>query len=90
MDARPIPTRFFWSIQANHSGAIRQPLQQFHSSGSRSSALFTPTNRDQLGDVYCSAENAVGLQVNPCIFHVIGAGKFFIFIQYIYSIYLFH
>lgn len=75
VDANPVPIRFHWSIQTNHS-SVRHPLQQFHSSGARSSALYTPTGRDQLGDVYCSAENAVGLQVNPCIFHVVAAGKF--------------
>lgn len=48
VDAQPVPTQFHWSVQLNHSN-VRQPLQQFHASGSRSSALFTPTTRDQLG-----------------------------------------
>ncbi len=41
----------------------------------RSKLTYTPLNNKDYGTLMCSATNEVGRQREPCIFHIILAGK---------------
>jgi len=46
-----------------------------HTNGSRSVLTFTPTRTLEYGTLMCWSSNAVGPQREPCVFHIIAAGK---------------
>jgi hypothetical protein len=56
-------------------------INTFHGQGrsqdnSSSSVLsYTPLTSMDFGTIMCSATNMVGIQKQPCIFHIIMAGK---------------
>lgn len=55
--------------------AILLPRIDFTSKGSRSSLKYTPKSELDYGVVACWASNSVGNQKEPCLFHVVPAGK---------------
>lgn len=54
------------------------PFSHFSQTGA-SSLNYTPTNDLDYGTVSCWAKNSVGMQVSPCIFQIVAAGKFELF-----------
>ena len=51
------------------------PKDQYTNQGSASLLTYKPKDQMDYGTVLCLAENLVGRQVVPCVYHVIPAGK---------------
>ena len=51
------------------------PKESFTNQGSASLLSYKPKTQMDYGTVLCLAENLVGRQVVPCVYHVIPAGK---------------
>ncbi|XP_066142755.1 neural cell adhesion molecule 2-like isoform X1 [Euwallacea fornicatus] len=78
VESYPPPSKFTWSF--NHSEEVKEvsitpetfnPNDIIYSSN----FSFTPVSDLDYGTVMCWASNFPGKQEEPCIFHVIGAGK---------------
>ena len=54
---------------------FRVPNMRAVSEGAVSKLSYTPQNTMDYGTLLCSAENTVGEQRAPCVFHIIMAGK---------------
>ena len=73
--ANPTGYNFEWSFN-NSADYIRVPASRVVKvNGTRSKLTYTPLNNKDYGTLMCSATNEVGHQRNPCIFHIILAGK---------------
>lgn len=65
---------FRWTF--NNSAEAKDVEERFiRTNGSKSILTFTPTRTLEYGTLMCWSENIVGIQKNPCIFHIIAAGK---------------
>ena len=53
------------------------PKDQYTNQGSASLLTYKPKDQMDYGTVLCLAENLVGRQVVPCVYHVIPAGKYY-------------
>ena len=51
-------------------------IKSFTNIGLRSLAKYRTTTINDYGRIYCQANNSIGRQDKPCIFHIIKAGKF--------------
>ena len=51
------------------------PKDQYTNQGSASLLTYKPKDQMDYGTVLCLAENLVGRQVVPCVYHVIPAGR---------------
>ena len=51
------------------------PKDRYTNQGSASLLTYKPKDQMDYGTVLCLAENLVGRQVVPCVYHVIPAGK---------------
>ena len=49
--------------------------RQITSSGLESSASHTPKTDLDYGTLLCTASNAIGRMVQPCVFHIVPAGE---------------
>ncbi|XP_031621517.1 synaptogenesis protein syg-2 [Contarinia nasturtii] len=75
VDAYPAPTSFKWSFN-NTAETIDMPQNGFEKHSRTSSRLsYTPVKEMDYGTLMCWADNAVGQQKEPCVFHIIAAGK---------------
>lgn len=73
LDADPSEISFSWRLNSSSSGAV--DLKAFTVvNGTRSVASFVPKTRHQYGTLTCAGTNAIGRQVEPCIFNVVPAG----------------
>lgn len=72
--AYPPAERFKWSFN-NTSETIDVPDALFKKNGTRSVLTHTPKTEMDYGTVMCWAENVLGQQKEPCVFHIITAGK---------------
>ena len=73
--SNPSAADFAWSFN-NSADFIRVPSSRVTLvNGTRSKLTYTPLNNKDYGTLMCSAANEVGHQRNPCIFHIILAGK---------------
>ena len=74
VEANPPEVRFRWTF--NNSAEAKQVEERFiHTNHSRSVLTFTPTRTLEYGTLMCWSRNDVGEQRNPCVFHIIAAGK---------------
>ena len=65
---------FRWTF--NNSAEAKQVEERFiHTNGSKSILTFTPTRTLEYGTLMCWSRNPVGEQSQPCVFHIIAAGK---------------
>ena len=65
---------FRWTF--NNSAEAKDVEERFiRTNGSKSILTFTPTRTLEYGTLMCWSENIVGVQKDPCIFHIIAAGK---------------
>ncbi|KAG4069528.1 hypothetical protein HA402_006894, partial [Bradysia odoriphaga] len=75
VDAFPPPDVFKWSFN-NTAEMIDMPSTEFVKQSLRASKLtYTPTKEMDFGTIMCWADNVVGQQKEPCVFHLIAAGK---------------
>ena len=74
--ANPNVDAFHWAFN-NSAGLIHVPAGRANTqNGTRSKLTYTPRNNKDYGTLMCEAKNEVGKQKQPCIFHIILAGKF--------------
>ncbi|XP_037073059.1 kin of IRRE-like protein 1 [Pollicipes pollicipes] len=72
VEALPGPLTFRWAF--NNTGEISYlPTHQFAVNGSWSTADYVPRSELDYGTVLCWAQNRVGLQRQPCVFHIVPA-----------------
>ncbi|XP_066903995.1 nephrin isoform X2 [Halyomorpha halys] len=76
VDAFPAPDSFRWSFN-NSAEAIEIAASKFHNSLhlSLSTLSYTPQTEMDYGTVMCWASNTAGQQREPCVFHIIAAGR---------------
>ena len=66
---------FQWSFNNSADFMVVPPDRVIKVNGTRSMLTYTPMNNKDYGTLLCSATNEVGRQREPCIFHIILAGK---------------
>ncbi|XP_062564672.1 contactin-4 [Armigeres subalbatus] len=75
VDAYPAPESFKWSFN-NTAETIDMPQSGYRVHTEQASTLtYTPVKEQDYGTIMCWADNAVGQQREPCVFHLIAAGK---------------
>ncbi|XP_014252897.1 synaptogenesis protein syg-2-like [Cimex lectularius] len=76
VEAFPAPDRFHWSFNNSAENMEISP-SRFHNSLqlSLSTLSYTPQNEMDYGTVMCWASNSAGQQIDPCVFHIIPAGR---------------
>lgn len=76
VDSYPPPLTFKWSFN-NSAETIEVPQARFHNGKDHTQSLltYTPLTELDYGTVMCWAENTAGRQKDPCVFHIIAAGK---------------
>ncbi|XP_064099983.1 nephrin-like isoform X2 [Macrobrachium nipponense] len=73
VDAVPQVTRFYWTFN-NTAETLEVPESRFTVGlGGRSVVIYTPMSDLDYGTLLCTAENMVGRQTQPCVFHIIPA-----------------
>lgn len=73
IEANPTDLKFIWKFN-NTSGISDLLPQHFQTEGTRSIANFTPHTELDYGSLYCWAKNQLGMQSDPCVYHIIPAG----------------
>ncbi|CRK98676.1 CLUMA_CG011994, isoform A [Clunio marinus] len=75
VDAFPPPESFKWSFN-NTAETFEMPQSDYRIHSSQASTLsYTPVKEVDFGTILCWADNVVGQQKEPCVFHLIAAGK---------------
>ncbi|XP_055377463.1 uncharacterized protein LOC129609527 isoform X2 [Condylostylus longicornis] len=75
VDAYPPPESFKWSFN-NTAETFDMPQSGFRAHSAQGSTLtYTPVKEMDFGTIMCWADNVVGQQKEPCVFHLIAAGK---------------
>ncbi|XP_043234975.1 hemicentin-2-like [Amphibalanus amphitrite] len=69
VDALPDQLTFHWSFN-NTGDIVHLPTHQFTVNGSGSTAIYTAHSALDYGTLLCWAQNDVGLQREPCLFHI--------------------
>ncbi|XP_069941760.1 nephrin-like [Cherax quadricarinatus] len=74
LDAHPKPLGYQWTF--NNSGeSVDIPKNHITVSGWESTVNYTPNTELDYGTLLCWGVNAVGRQLQPCVFHVFPAGR---------------
>ncbi|XP_042232881.1 uncharacterized protein LOC121873411 [Homarus americanus] len=71
--ANPANVTFRWTFN-NTAEAIDVPDGRFVVAGTESRVNYTPMNELDYGTLLCWANNTIGLQQHPCVFHIVAAG----------------
>lgn len=76
VESFPPPDSFKWSFN-NTAETIDVPQIRYKSTSvlSISTLSYTPVTEMDYGTVMCWANNLAGRQIEPCVFHIIAAGK---------------
>ncbi|XP_022247776.1 uncharacterized protein LOC111087007 [Limulus polyphemus] len=72
LEADPSDISFRWGFKSSKG---RVDIVTFNSSGSTSTAYFTPKTKYDYGTLFCLGKNNIGEQQKPCVFNIIQAGK---------------
>ena len=72
--ANPTDVEFKWTFN-NSAEIIRVPRGRTVANFSSSTLTYTPVTTMDYGTLMCTASNQVGVQKDPCIFHIILAGR---------------
>ncbi|XP_042219761.1 protein turtle homolog A-like [Homarus americanus] len=70
----PEPISFRWAVNTS-TGVVDVALNLSSSSGNKSTVRYTPQTHHDFGHLLCWAQNDIGSQQDPCVFHVIPAAK---------------
>lgn len=74
IDADPPAQSFRWKF--NNSGeTLDVGPERFSSNGSVSVLKYTPVADLDYGTLSCWAQNAIGMQVMPCVYQLVAAGE---------------
>ena len=80
VQAEPSDVLFFWEFNSSLAGDSanlrNEPLMAITNSGLRSELKFTPRSPHDYGTLYCYAQNRIGQQKIPCVFHIGKSGKY--------------
>ncbi|XP_049786327.1 roundabout homolog 3-like [Schistocerca cancellata] len=74
VDAAPPPRGFRWAFN-NSAETLQVPQSRFNWSAAASELVYTPVADGDYGSLLCWAHNAIGQQQQPCVFHVMPAGR---------------
>ncbi|XP_069953152.1 uncharacterized protein [Cherax quadricarinatus] len=74
VEANPIQESFQWTFN-NTADTIDVPNGRFTSLVSHSVITYTPMTSFDYGTLLCWATNEIGEQKEPCVFHIVPAGK---------------
>ncbi|KAG7163316.1 Nephrin-like 2 [Homarus americanus] len=74
VQANPLQATFQWTFN-NTADTIDVPKGRFTSSSSHSVITYTPMTSLDYGTLLCWASNEIGTQREPCVFHIVPAGK---------------
>ncbi|XP_065167952.1 nephrin isoform X2 [Atheta coriaria] len=76
VESFPPPESFKWSFN-NTAETVDVPQTNFNTGihHSSSTLTYTPVTELDYGTVMCWANNLAGRQLEPCVFHIIAAGK---------------
>ncbi|XP_042873910.1 uncharacterized protein LOC122254330 [Penaeus japonicus] len=74
VDANPALTKFQWTFN-NTADIIDVPQGRFSSDNTASVITYTPMTSLDYGTLLCWADNPIGTQRVPCVFHIVPAGK---------------
>ncbi|XP_069951905.1 nephrin-like isoform X2 [Cherax quadricarinatus] len=74
VEANPVQKSFQWTFN-NTADAIDVPRGRFTSSSNPSVITYTPMTSLDYGTLLCWAFNEIGTQREPCVFHIVPAGK---------------
>ncbi|KAK7085758.1 hypothetical protein SK128_023705 [Halocaridina rubra] len=74
VQANPLQASFQWTFN-NTADTIDVPQGRFTSSSSHSIITYTPMTSLDYGTLLCWASNEIGTQNEPCVFHIVPAGK---------------
>lgn len=77
VEANPPRVEIFWKF-SNTNGSVDIPSAQFTVDSTRSLLEYTALFESDYGILTCWAKNDQGTQAQPCVYHVIPAGKSFI------------
>ncbi|XP_068209109.1 uncharacterized protein [Palaemon carinicauda] len=72
--ANPSDVTFKWTFN-NTAEAIDVPEGRFVVVKTESRVNYTPMNELDYGTLLCWANNTIGIQEHPCVFHIVAAGK---------------
>jgi hypothetical protein len=74
VDAYPPVVNYNWYFNnSDHNEALEH--ERFSSDGLVSSLEFSPTGIQDYGALYCSGENIIGRQGEPCVFKIVPTGE---------------
>lgn len=68
-----------WAVNTS-TGVVDVALNLSSSVGSRSVVRYTPQTHHDFGELLCWAVNDLGLQHQPCVFKVVPAGRYILYI----------
>ncbi|XP_030763465.1 LOW QUALITY PROTEIN: nephrin-like [Sitophilus oryzae] len=76
VESYPPPDRFSWSFN-NSAEVMEVPQERYNSTIHHFTSIltYTPVTELDYGTVMCWGNNLAGRQQEPCIFHIIAAGK---------------
>nr|XP_045614701.1 nephrin-like [Procambarus clarkii] len=74
VEANPIQESFQWTFN-NTADTIDVPHGRFSTLASHSVITYTPMTAFDYGTLLCWATNEIGDQKEPCVFHIVPAGK---------------
>ncbi|XP_042203585.1 nephrin-like [Homarus americanus] len=74
VDANPVQESFQWTFN-NTADTIDVPQGRFTSLSTHSVITYTPMTALDYGTLLCWANNEIGPQKEPCVFHIVPAGK---------------
>ncbi|KAK7862758.1 hypothetical protein R5R35_002521 [Gryllus longicercus] len=75
VDANPPAALFRWSFNSSAVAPREVTAVASAAGGGRSLAAYTPRAERDYGTLLCWGRNALGAQAQPCVFHVVPAGR---------------
>ena len=80
--AEPSDVHFYWEFNSSLAGDSanlrNEPLMAIANSGLRSELKFTPRSAEDYGTLYCYAQNRIGQQKKPCVYHIGKSGEYLV------------
>ncbi|MPC72924.1 hypothetical protein E2C01_067238 [Portunus trituberculatus] len=73
VEAHPEPSSFRWAFNSSSEVVDIQSARVRSAGKGRSQVSYVPTRHQDYGSLLCWASNDVGVQRQPCIYHVIHA-----------------
>lgn len=75
LDSNPTDITFTWKFNATNFESIDIPASLVSTDQTRSVVLYTPMTEHDYGTLLCTGTNEIGIQLEPCVFNIIPAGR---------------